>query len=72
MGSSNVINVIEEFKGHAPIVKINNPTDSISVIIEGSGNPFFFQIDAVPDDYFEDRQGKLTKITLHAISANDR
>ena len=67
-----MINAIEKFKGHAPIVKINYPTDSIGVIIEGSGNPIYLKIDAVPDDYFKDRQGELVKITLHATTANDR
>ena len=51
MGTPNVINVTIKLKGHAPIVKVNNPTDSIRVIIEGSGNPVYLQIDAVPDDY---------------------
>ena len=41
MGTPNVINVIEKFKGQAPIVKINDPTDSIGEIIEGSGNPIY-------------------------------
>ena len=41
MGTPNVINVIKKFKGQAPIVKINYPTDSIGVIIEGSGNPIY-------------------------------
>ena len=41
MGTPNVINVIEKFKGQAPIVKINYPTDSLGVIIEGSGNPMY-------------------------------
>ena len=72
MGTPNVINVIKKFKGQAPIVKINYPTDSIGVIIEGSGNPIYLQIEAVPDDYFKDRQGELVKITLHATTANDR
>ena len=72
MRTPNVINVIKKFKGHAPIVKINYPTDSIVVIIEESGNPIYLQIDAVPDDYFKDRQGELVKITLHAATANDR
>ena len=55
MGTPHVINIIEKFKGHAPIIKINNPTDSIGVIIEGSGSPIYLQIDAVPDDYFKDK-----------------
>ena len=41
MGTPNVINVIKKFKGQAPIVKINYPTDSIGVIIEGSENPIY-------------------------------
>ena len=72
MGTPNVINIIKKFKGNSPVVKINYPTDSIGVIIEGSGNPIYLQIDAVPDDYFKDRQGELVKITLHATTANDR
>ena len=73
MGTPNVINVIKKFKGKAPIVKINYPTDSIGVIIEGSGNPAnLLQTDAVPDDYLKGREGELVKITLHATTANDR
>ena len=72
MGTPNVINVIENFKGHTPIIKINNPTDSIGVIIEGSGDPIYLQIDAIPEDYFKDRQGEVVKITLQATAANDR
>ena len=67
-----MINVIKKSKGHASIVKINYVTDSIGVIVEGSGNPVYLQIDAVLDDYLKDRQGELVKITLHAITANDR
>ena len=67
-----MINVITKFKGHAPIVKINNPTNTIGVITEGSGNPIYLQIDAVPGDYLKDIQGELVKITLHATIANDR
>ena len=72
MGTPNVINIIKKFKGNSPVVKINYPTDSIGVIIEGSGNSMYLQIDAVPDDYFKDIQGQLVKITLHATTANDR
>ena len=53
MGTPNVINVTKKLKGHAPIVKVSNPTHSIRMIIEGSGNPIYLQIDAVPDDYIK-------------------
>ena len=60
METPNVINVTKKLKGHAPIVKVNNPTDSIRVIIEESRNPIYLQID-VADDYIKDRQGELVK-----------
>ena len=44
MGTPNVINVIKKFKEQAPIVKINYPTYSISMIIEGSGNPIYCKL----------------------------
>ena len=47
-------------------------TDSIGVITEGSGDPIYLQIDAIPEDYFKDRQGQVVKITLHATGANGR
>jgi len=72
VGTPNEINVIEKFRRHTPIIKINNPTDSIGVIIERSEDPIHLQIDAVPEDYFKDRQGELVKITLHATATNDR
>ena len=59
-----MINVIKKFKGHAQIVKINNPTDSIGVIIEGSGNPIYLQIDAVPGDKSDHWHEKIRTNTL--------
>ena len=72
MGTPNVINVIEKFNGHTPIIKINNPSDSIGVIIEGPRDSIYFQIDTVPENYFKDRQDELVKTTLPAATANDR
>ena len=36
MGTLNVIDVIKKSKEHTPNVIINNPTNSISVIVEES------------------------------------
>ena len=72
MGTPDVINGIEKFKGNTPTIKINNPTDSIGVIIEGPKDQIYLQIDIVPEDYFKDRQGELVNITLNATAANDK
>ena len=71
MWTPNVVYKAQKFKRNTPVIKINDPTDGIRVLIERPRNPVHLQINTISQNYLKNREGNFVQIPLHTPAANN-